>query len=95
MKNILIIFAMVASLQCIGRGGKSSMTPQIERERKNEDSLWRPCQDFEVLNTESRNPVGKLCSRKKGKSKIKNFCKKDDFLFFRAGTFVFIDEDNL
>ena len=95
MKNLCILILMTISIECIAMGGKPSMKPQLDRERKDEDALWRPCQDFEVANTETRNPVGKLCSRKKGKSKIKNFCSTKGFSFFRGGTFVFIDEDNL
>lgn len=89
----LIINFMFSS--CMAMSGKPSMKPQLSRERKDEDKLWRPCQDFEVNNTETRNPTGKLCSRKKGVSKIKDFCSANDFLFFRSGTFVFIDEDSL
>jgi len=66
--------------------------------RKLQDKMYRPCQDFEV-----ENPVGKLCNvtykRIEGKTKkiltVKDFNKREDFLFFRNGSFVFLDEDNL
>lgn len=94
MKSLIMIIFICFSFSCISGGGRS-LKPQLDRERKDQDKLWRPCQDFEVKNTETRNPVGKLCNRTKGKSKIKNFCKKEDFLFFRSGSFIVIDEDNL
>lgn len=68
-------------------------------ERKEQDKLWRPCQDFETPD-----PVGKLCNRtctnrkgkdddkcKEWKTTVKDF--KLDFDFFRNGSFVMIDED--
>ena len=69
-------------------------------ERKEQDKLWRPCQDFEASE-----PVGKLCNRvcikrvndkcESWKQNLKDFSKKEDFEFFRSSSFVFIDEDNL
>lgn len=70
--------------------------------RKLQDKMWRPCQDFE---TKSATAVGKLCSRRGEYSKkkkrriyksvVKDFCSPQGFEFFRAGSFVFIDEDEL
>lgn len=69
-------------------------------ERKLQDKLWRPCQD-----SETASPVGKLCNHtcvdrgankcKEWKTIVKDFSDKEEFLFFRNGTFVMIDEDEL
>lgn len=69
-------------------------------ERKDQDKIWRPCQDFE---TAPDNPIGKFCNRvcknRKGekcqewKTNIKDASKADDFKFFRANTMILIDED--
>ena len=75
---------------------------RVKREttaRKDQDRLWRPCQDFED------NRIGMVCSRRcikrkrSGKceqfqTKKRNFCESKDFNFFRASSFIFIDEDN-
>lgn len=98
MKNLiafLTILSFVTAIEVYAFGGKPSMKPQLKRDRKDQDKLWRPCQDFEVKNTETRDPVGKLCSRSKGVSKVKDYCSVKDFNFFRDGTFIFIDEDSL
>ncbi len=105
MKNLFLLILMIFTFECFSMGGKS-MKPQINRERKDQDKIWRPCQDFEVKNTETRNPIGKLCNRKcisrnknrkciQWKQNIKDFNNRDSFLFFRNGSFVMIDEDNL
>lgn len=67
-------------------------------ERKEQDKLWRPCQDFET-----QEPRGKLCNRvctdrnnrgcKKWKVIVKDF--HEHFYFFRAGSFIMIDEDEV
>ena len=77
-------------------GGKAYKVP----ERKPQDKMWRPCQDFET-----KDPIGKLCNRvctkrlgkkcKEWKINIKDFSKEEDFLWFRAGAFVMIDEDQV
>jgi len=106
MKSILFILLFTLSFGCSAMGGKSvKLESQLSRERKPQDKIWRPCQDFEVNQTESRNPIGKLCNRVclkrsgssclRWKQNIKDFTIKDDFMFFRNGSFVFIDEDLL
>lgn len=91
-------FILLCSLAACAMGSKR---PSIER--KDEDRLWRACQNFEV--TDGSSPIGKMCSRtclkrkgnncQKWKQSVKNFCEPVDFEFYRAGSFVFIDEDNL
>jgi hypothetical protein len=77
----------------------------VRQERRPEDKLWRPCQDFEVKDLTPPDPVGKFCNRVclkqkrsngqcvEWKTNIKDFTKREDFLFFRSGTFILIDED--
>lgn len=94
---------LTLAIGACGMGGK----PQRPRERKPQDKMWRPCEDFETAS-----PVGKLCNRtckerkrprngelvgkcKKWKTHIKDFSKKEDFLFFRNGSMVMIDEDQI
>lgn len=88
----LLVLALLSLDACAM--GKSSVT----RERKHQDKLWRPCQDFE-----DGNPIGKFCNRtcesrkrgacKKWKTTIRDFSKKEDFLFFRNNSSIMIDED--
>lgn len=95
MKRLLLL-GLLLSLEACAKGAPP---PVI---RKDEDKLWRPCQDTEVQNGSA---VGKTCSKtciqhKSGKCikwnvRTRNFCEKPDFEFFRNGTFILIDEDNL
>ena len=95
MKTSLLLLFVVCLHAC-AMGGKSiKIAP-----RKDQDKMWRPCQDFEV-----QDPVGKLCNRtcsviSKGKckeweTKIKDMSKKEDFMFLRDGAFICIDEDRI
>jgi hypothetical protein len=69
-------------------------------ERKAQDKIWRPCQEAEVKDT-----TGKFCNRtclkrnnkkcSKWKTTVKDFSKREGFLFFRSGGFILIDEDNV
>lgn len=101
MNKLLVVsictFTLLVSLAACAMGSKR---PPIER--KDEDKLWRACQDFEI---QDGSPVGKLCNRtcinRKGgkctqwKQRSRNFCEQSDFEFYRASSFIFIDEDNL
>ena len=91
--SIIILIMMLAYVSCAG-GGR----PRATMERKTQDKIWRPCQDFE-----HNNPVGKLCNRlcvkrkangkcKKWKTNVKDFSNEKDFLFFRNNAMIFIDE---
>lgn len=100
---VLVAVLVLFSFYACSMGKRSPETRSIQA-RKAQDKLWRPCQD-----SEAQSPVGKVCSRhcrkRKGNSpygkclkwetKIKDFSKREDFLFFRNGSFIFIDEDNL
>ena len=89
------ILVLVISVAC-AMGGKSYP------ERKPQDKIWRACED-----SETPDPVGKMCNRtcaherkpgkkcKEFKINIKNFSEREDFLFFRNGAFIFIDEDQV
>lgn len=107
MKNLITVFLTFSLIACaLGAGGKS-VKRELNRERKHQDKLWRPCQDFEVKESEDRNPVGKFCSKRctkrtsqLGKCKaweitVKDFNKPEDFHFFRSSSFILIDEDSL
>lgn len=96
LKSLIFSITMAISLPACSMGGRIPNIP----ERKVQDKLFRPCQDFETAN-----PIGKFCNRvckkrKRGKCKkwkvnIKDFSKKQDFDFFRAGSFILIDEDQV
>lgn len=91
MRFVLVLTVLNLSFFACAMGGK----PVI---RKEQDSIWRPCQDFEVSD-----PVGKLCNgyyeenKKKAQRKVrsKDFCKEEDFNFFRSLGSVMLDEDML
>lgn len=91
MKFLLLLTVLNLSFFACSMGGKPVL-------RKEQDSIWRPCQDFEVPD-----PVGKLCNsysltRKKKpeiERRVKDFCKKEDFDFFRSLGSVMLDEDML
>ena len=95
MKMLIINLFLFSAFAC-AMGGKAYKP----KPRKEQDKLWRACEDFE-----HKEPIGKLCNRtcvkrkgskcKKWKTTIKDFSKKDDFLFFRNGAFIFIDEDQV
>lgn len=99
--KLFIFFALIfLSLNACARGSKRPDF-DVREERKDQDKIWRPCQD-----SESTEPVGKLCNHvcikvkhsgecKEWKTNIKNFSTNEDFLFFRNAGFVFLDEDNL
>ena len=81
-----------------------SPRPNVVRDDK--DSLWRPCESFEITGTESGRETGRLCSRrcvkKDNKKKCtewmiatKNFCEPEGFQFYKNGSFVFIPEQYL
>lgn len=83
------------SLNSCAMGSKPYKAP----ERKLQDKLFRPCQDFETSN-----PIGKLCNRtckKKSCTKeefttiVKDFNDPETFKWFRAGSFIMIDEDQV
>ncbi len=94
MKVFIILFLTLSACAMAPRA------PDI-MERKDQDKLWRPCQNFEIKDA---SPVGKLCNRvclkrtgskcESWKQNIMDFTNKDDFEFFRSGSFIFIDEDN-
>jgi len=98
VKNLIIVLLLLF-YACSG------VTRNLNRERKDQDKIWRPCQDFEVRKTESKDPVGKLCNRvctkRRGrkcrawKQNVRDFSKESDFNFFRNGSFIFIDEDSI
>lgn len=98
----LITFILfVAAIACAG--GAKYPNP----ERKEQDKLWRPCQVFELQ--EAGLPVGqtaRVCSRRcvkrestktcsKWKTSMKDMADPVDYAFFRDGSFILIDEDNL
>lgn len=93
MKSVFLLAVLNLSFFACAMGGK----PVI---RKDQDLGWRPCQDFEIKNGPA---TGKLCVRYKRENKkkaefetrVKDFCKQDDFEFFRSLGAVFIDEDSL
>lgn len=97
MRLALALLFLLVSVSACAMG---SRRPSIER--KDQDKLWRPCQDFEV---QDGSPVGKVCNRtcvnrkrsgcKQWKQNVRNFADPVEFEFFRAGSFVLIDEDNL
>lgn len=92
MKKLIILYALFSlcfSISCVA-GGKKSLRQELNRERKDQDKRWRPCQDFEA-----ENPVGKLCNRRNGKSKVRDFCADKDFNFFRDNAAIMVDEDLL
>ena len=93
---IAIHLTFIFIVAACAMGGKVSRDTTA---RKDQDRLWRPCQDFEDRR------VGMVCTRRcikrkrSGKceswqTKKRNFCESSDFQFFRSGSFVFIDEDN-
>lgn len=97
MKTILILIALAFSLQACARG---SQRPDynVRQERKDQDKAWEPCKDRQLSE-----PVGKLCNEvcikvkvngecKEWKLNVKNFATREDFLFFRSGGFLFINE---
>ena len=94
-KSILSLLLVLISFQSCAMGSKP-----VTLERKDQDKLFRPCQDFEVSE-----PIGKLCNRvciersgsscSKWKTTVKDFSNKETFLWFRAGSFVMIDEDQV
>jgi len=95
-RNLILLIAMCLSLNACAMGGKSYRPP----ERKHQDKLFRPCQDFEV----SGDPTGKLCNRTCPKKKckasefkviVKDFRDPETFKWFRAGSFIMIDEDQV
>lgn len=97
LKLSLIVHLFVGCLFACAMGGKIDRSTTA---RKDQDKLWRPCQPWEDPRP------GMLCSRRCQKRRKsgscdewetskKNFCEQGDFNFFRTGTFVFIDEDNL
>jgi hypothetical protein len=99
MKSINLILGILLGMSIVaacGMGGK----PYKKPERKEQDKLFRPCQDFETSD-----PVGKLCNKvcidRKGseckawKINVKNFSDPEIFKWFRAGSFVMIDEDQV
>lgn len=101
MKLFIVLLIATFSLSACARGSKRPDF-NVRQERKDADKIWRPCQDSEDLE-----PVGKLCNHvcikisldgnvcKEWKTNKKIFSLREDFLFFRDSTFVFIDEDNL
>jgi len=98
MKLIIALIIVLLTTSSCAMG----MKPKITRERKDQDKLWRPCQNFEA-----EKPVGKLCNRvctkrtkfkkrcKSWKTNVRDFSKKEDFMFFRSGSFIMIDEDQI
>lgn len=99
IKNITILISLLFSLNACSMGQRAP-EPRDLPERKLQDKLYRPCQDFETSN-----PVGKFCNRvckkrsgnkcKDWKVNIMDFSKPDVFKFFRAGSFILIDEDQV
>jgi len=102
MRGFLTIFlavTLITLIEACAMGGKSI------KPRKMQDKMWHLCQDSEMQYHNNLDPVGKVCNqtclkRKKGKCNewqrnIKDLNKKEDFLFFRNGAFVLIDEDQL
>lgn len=97
LKNIIIILFIFNSLTACAMGAKPPRPHKLP-ERKMQDKLFRPCQDFEVAN-----PVGKFCNRvcvkrsgldcKKWKTNVKDFTDPETFKFFRSSSFILIDED--
>jgi hypothetical protein len=97
MKQALPIMVLLFSVFACAMGSKQ---PVIER--KDQSKMWRPCQDFVI---QYGSPIGKLCTRtcinrdgdkcNMWNQKNKDFNNKDDFEFFRDGSFVFISEDSL
>lgn len=94
--QLAINFVFVFIAAACAMGGKVSRGTTA---RKDQDRLWRPCQDFEDQR------IGMVCTRRcikrkrSGKceswqTKKRNFCESNDFQFFRSGSFIFIDEDN-
>lgn len=98
-RQLILLFTLLLSLNACAMGGKP-IRPHKLPERKLQDKLWRPCQDFETPK-----PVGKFCNRvckkrssrkcKEWKTNIRDFNNPEHFKFFRAGTFILIDEDQV
>lgn len=99
VKQLILLVTLLLSLNACAMGSRPPK-PRDLPERKLQDKLWRPCEDFEVAN-----PVGKFCNRvckkksgrkcKKWKTNIRDFNNPEHFKFFRAGTFILIDEDQV
>ena len=101
MKNYLAGFlSALLILTACAAGSKRYQKP----ERNMQDKIWSACEDSWM--PEGVSPIGKKCNRvcvkrtKSGKCKdnifktnIKNYCKEEDFKWFRAGSFISVDED--
>lgn len=95
-KNLILLLFMTISVNACAMGGKPYRVP----ERKAQDKMFRPCQNFET-----ENPLGKLCNRtcakrkgkkcKQWKTTVKDFSDPEVFKWFRAGSFIMIDEDQV
>jgi len=96
---VLSALMMMFCLEACAMGGKSI------KPRKNQDKMWHLCQDFEMKYHGKTSPVGKVCNnvclKRKGRSckswqrNMMDLTIEKDFLFFRNGAFVLIDEDQL
>lgn len=100
MKFFIFLVLITMSLQACARGAKRP-DYDVRAERKEQDKAWAPCKD-----NEDPEPVGKFCNAvcikvkfdgqcKEWKINKKNYSNKEEFLFFRNGGFILIDEDNL
>ncbi len=100
MKTLIYLTLIFFSLNACARGSKRPDF-DVREERKDQDKLWRPCQD-----SEASEPIGKVCNKvcikvkhsgecKEWKINVKNFAEKESFNFYRDAGFVLIDEDNL
>jgi len=94
MKTNIILFILMITADACAMGGHSV------KQRKDQDKMWHPC-----LSSETEKPIGKFCNnscekRKLGKctkwkTLVRDFSKEEHFNFFRDGTFILIDEDQI
>lgn len=99
IRKLILLLVLSFSLNACAMGGRAPRPHKLP-ERKDQDKLWRPCQNFETPK-----PVGKFCNRvckkrsgrkcKEWKVNIRDFNNPDHFKFFRAGSFILIDEDQV
>lgn len=99
IRMIITMMMMLFCLEACAMGGKSI------KPRKMQDKMWHLCQDFEMQYHGNADPKGKVCNNvclkrknrscKKWQRNMKDLNLEKDFLFFRNGAFVLIDEDQL